>query len=194
MAQTANERVAAILQEWLNERTAQMISILAANKIERGPNQLPSEIAVPPITISVSNVGAEIDLPDYYVFTDEGVMGIGPPPTFVSWYRPQPNTGKYRYNTPYISTEMVDNIKDWGARKGLSHLNKENMDYMAIQTARRIKRRGLRQTLFFTTAFEKKYLDQLDERLLNEAGVIIETSFIVKKGSAFELNLKAIPI
>jgi hypothetical protein len=68
------------------------------------------------------------------------------------------------------------------------------MDYMAIQTARRIKRRGLRQTLFFTTAFEKKYLDQLDERLLNEAGVIIETSFIVKKGSAFELNLKAIPI
>jgi hypothetical protein len=164
MAQTANERVAAILQEWLNERTAQMVSILAANEITRGPNQLPSEIAVPPITISVSNVGAEIDLPDYYVFTDEGVKGIG------GGYKSARSTGRYSFKNKYVSKAMVNALQDWNARKGRQGINVKNMKSVAYATAINVKKHGIGQTLFFTKALDQRYVDQLEQRLLEELG------------------------
>jgi hypothetical protein len=175
-----DEIVTDIVKDWLEERTNQMKAILESKGIskERGA-LLTQEIRVPEIKITSTEYTAQLLLTDYYEFVDEGVAGIGPPPgKFVSWYRPQPNTGRFRFNTPYISTEMVDSIKDWGARKGLSHLNKDNMEYMAIQTARRIKRRGLRQTMFFTDSTRDVYTEQLNTRIQNALGKSFEVSII----------------
>jgi hypothetical protein len=173
MAQTANERVAAILQEWLNERTAQMISILATNDITRGPNQLPSEISVPPITISIGNVGAELDLPDYYVFTDEGVKGIG------GGYKSAITTGRYTFKNKYVSKAMVNSLQDWNARKGRQGINVKNMKSVAYATAINVKKHGIGQTLFFTKALDQRYIDQLEQRLLEELGKEVEVNISI---------------
>jgi hypothetical protein len=173
MAQTANERVAAILQKWLNERTAQMVKILEVNEITRGPNQLPSEIAVPPITISIGNVGAELDLPDYYVFTDEGVKGIG------GGYKSARSTGRYSFKNLYVSKAMVDSLQEWNARKGRKGITKETMRSDAFGTAVNVKKHGVGQTLFFTKALDQRYVDQLEQRLLEELGQEVEVNISI---------------
>lgn len=167
MAAITNE-IAAIVQEWLNERIAHMKAILQTNGIVDGYNQLPNEIFVPPIKITNTSTNAIIELPDYYEYVDEGVKGIG------GGNRTVITTGRFSYKNRNVSRKMVDSLIDWGARKGRQGVTAKNMRSVAFGTAINIKRNGLGQTLFFTEALDFKYIDQLQKDLERATGQSFE--------------------
>jgi hypothetical protein len=203
-----NDKIGIILKEWFTDRVQAMKDTLEVYDIRSGPNMLPNDIVVPPMNPTSEGISAELVLPDYYIFVDEGVKGIGNLRAGESAKR---NTGRYSFKNEYISKGMVDNLKEWGARRGRS-LNKKNQEedkpkkvtraikatsatgvrssakgvkvdpytVMAILTAKKIKRTGLRQTMFFTDNFKEEHLRELEKRIEDATGLAFELSMQIE--------------
>lgn len=169
------EVIISILEEWLQERADDMRKNLRESNINDG-TPLSQSIAPSAIVVSGKSFGATIDLNDYYEFIDEGVGGIGKALHDKTGLRK--NTGKFKFKTPFVSRKMVDSIRDWGARKGRTGVSKLNMNTVAYLTAKKVKRLGIEQTLFFTKATDEKNSLSLEDRLLEALGQEFEVTLL----------------
>jgi hypothetical protein len=109
-----------------------------------------------------------IALDEYYIFIDEGVMGVeGQTKT----------SGKIRFKSLNVSKSMIESLKRWGARKQLAGVTSKNMNGRAWANAISIKKKGIRQTSFFTTPTSDSYISQLSSRLSEALGKDFDISF-----------------
>ena len=166
-----NDKIGEILHEWFEDRVQGMKDTLAAFNIVDGSSLLPNEISVPPINQTASGINVELSLPDYYEFVDEGVKGIG---NLKAGWTAAKSSGRFSFKTQFVSRKMVDSIKEWGARKGRQGVPRANMDGVAFGTAKKIKRTGLRQTMFFTDNFKEEHLRDLEQRIIEATGLAFE--------------------
>lgn len=173
-----NEAIGDIMNEWFKERVTAMQDTLAAFKIVNGSSILPNDIAVPETNPTATGIKAELLLPDYYEFVDEGVKGIG---NLKAGWEAAKNTGRFSFKTEFVSRDMVNKIREWGARKGRAGVTRANMDGVAFGTAKKIKRTGLRQTLFFTDNFKEEHLRELEKRIIDATGLAFELNMDVDK-------------
>ena len=164
--QEPQEIIRDVLESWLQERADDMRDRLAKFKITAANSPLAQGIAPSAIVAKVGGYTATIDLDDYYEFIDQGVKGIGAAPHDKGGLKK--NTGKFKYKTPFVSRGMVQSIRDWGARRGRVGVTSKNMNTVAYLTAKKVKRLGIEQTLFFTEAPDNMFIEELANRL-NEA-------------------------
>lgn len=176
--QNKTEVIISILEEWLQERANDMRDTLNERAVNKNRSQLGQSIAPTAIIVKGGSFSATIDLDDYYEFIDQGVGGIGR----AAWdkYPMAKNTGKFKFKTPFVSRSMVDNIRDWNARSGQKGVTKLNMNTVAYLTAKKVKRIGINQTLFFTDTTKEKFSLQLENRLLQALGQEFEVSLLLE--------------
>jgi hypothetical protein len=172
-----NDKIGEILHEWFEDRVQGMKDTLRAYKIVDGSSLLPNEISVPPINPTASGINVELSLPDYYEFVDEGVKGIGD--LKAGWIAAKSN-GRFSFKTAFVGRKMVDSIREWGARKGRQGVTRANMSGVAFATAKKIKRTGLRQTMFFTDNFKEEHLRDLEKRIEDATGLAFELSMQIE--------------
>jgi hypothetical protein len=167
--QEPQEIIRDVLKAWLQERADDMRDRLAKRNpypITTANSPLAQGIAPSAIVAKVGGYSATIDLEDYYEFIDQGVRGIGAAPRDTEGLRK--NTGKFAYKTPFVSRGMVQSIREWGASRGRKDVTVKNMNTVAYLTAKKVKRLGIEQTLFFTEATDNMFIEELANRL-NEA-------------------------
>jgi hypothetical protein len=176
MNQSTTEVIAQILEEWLQERADDMRENLSKFGMTPANSPLAQGIAPTAVVITGEGFTATIELDDYYEFIDQGVGGIGK----AAWDTGvmKKNTGKFKFKTPFVSRKMVDSIRDWGARRSRVGVTKKNMNTVAYLTAKKVKRLGIRQTLFFTDATKESYENQLVERISSKLGQKYEISLL----------------
>jgi len=176
MNQSTTEVIAQILEEWLQERADDMRENLSKFGMTPANSPLAQGIAPTAVVITGEGFTATIELDDYYEFIDQGVGGIGK----AAWDTGvmKKNTGKFKFKTPFVNRKMVDSIRDWGARRSRVGVTKKNMNTVAFLTAKKVKRLGIRQTLFFTDATKESYENQLVERISSKLGQKYEISLL----------------
>lgn len=79
-------------------------------------------------------------------------------------------SGEYQFKTPFVNRKMVDSIREWGSRKPRAGVTKANMNSVAYLTAKKVKRVGIEQTMFFTDATTPEKLAKLEQDLINNLG------------------------
>ena len=166
--QEPQEIIRDVLESWLQERADDMRKRLAKFKITAANSPLSQGITPSAIITKVGGYTATIDLDDYYEFIDQGVKGIGAAPHDKGGLRK--NTGKFKYKTPFVNKIMVQSIRDWGARRGRVGVTSKNMNTVAYLTAKKVKRLGIEQTLFFTESTDDKFINELSSRLEDALG------------------------
>jgi hypothetical protein len=176
MNQSTTEVIAQILEEWLQERADDMRENLSKFGMTPANSPLAQGIAPTAVVITGEGFTATIELDEYYEFIDQGVGGIGK----AAWDTGvmKKNTGKFKFKTPFVSRAMVNSIRDWGARRSRVGVTKKNMNSVAFLTAKKVKRLGIRQTLFFTDATKESYENQLVERISSKLGQKYEISLL----------------
>jgi hypothetical protein len=97
-------------------------------------------------------------------------------PTFEGGMRT--NTGVFKFKNEFVGRKMVQSIQDWGARRGRENVTKQNMLGVAFATAKKVKRLGIEQTLFFTDATQDKYADDLSQRISDALGKKYEVTLL----------------
>lgn len=155
------------LSDFLNGRVGEMKAILEKNNITEQNSALNQSIEVVDTVVRGNNYSASVTMEDYYEFIDQGVKGIGKMPHDGPMRKA---TGKFQFKTPFVNRRMVNSIRDWGARKPRGGVTKANMDTVAYLTAKKVKRLGIRQTLFFTTATAPKKVAELEQALAENIG------------------------
>jgi len=155
------------LEQFLNERVGEMKEILAKRNITEVNSALNQSIELVDTEVRGNNYTAGIIMEDYYEFIDQGVRGIGQRQGDGPMRKA---TGKFKFKTPFANRKMVNSIRDWGARKPRAGVTKANMNSVAYLTALKVKRLGIEQTLFFTTATAPERIAQLEERLAENIG------------------------
>jgi hypothetical protein len=180
MNQSTTEVIAQILEEWLQERADDMRENLSKFGMTPANSPLAQGIAPTAVVITGEGFTATIELDEYYEFIDQGVGGIGK----AAWDTGvmKKNTGKFKFKTPFVSRAMVNSIRDWNARPRTNMqdrgITKKNMNSVAFLTAKKVKRLGIRQTLFFTDATKESYENQLVERISSKLGQKYEISLL----------------
>jgi hypothetical protein len=79
-------------------------------------------------------------------------------------------SGEYQFKTPFVNRKMVDSIREWGSRKPRAGVTKANMNSVAYLTAKKVKRVGIEQTMFFTDATTPEKLAKLEQDLAKNLG------------------------
>jgi hypothetical protein len=166
-----NDKIGIILKEWFTDRVQAMKDTLEVYDIRSGPNMLPNDIVVPPMNPTSEGISAELVLPDYFEFVDEGVAGIGN--LKADWIAAKSN-GRFSFKTAFVGRKMVDSIREWNARKERKGITRANMNSAAFGTAKKIKRTGIRQTMFFTDNFKEEHLRDLEQRIIDATGLAFE--------------------
>lgn len=160
--------IANTLTVFLRERIKDMKSELDKNKITETNSELNKSIELVETKIQGNEYTAQITMEDYYVFIDQGVKGIGKAAHDDKPMRKA--TGAYQFRTPNVNRKMVDSIREWGSRKPRAGVTKKNMNSVAFLTAKKVKRLGIEQTLFFTNATTDEKLKKLDKMLQDNLG------------------------
>jgi hypothetical protein len=209
-----NDVLSDVMEQWFDERVKGMQGTLMKFGITSGQNILPEDIKVPANVPTAQGIKAELELPDYYEFVDEGV-GASPfvPFSFAPKQKqvktkdkakketknkkakalnktdkytpkaaPKPpvtTSGRFSFKTPFGNRKMIDSIREWGARKGRQGVTAANMDSVAFLTARKIKRTGLRQTMFFTDNFQEQHIRELEKRIETATGLQFELTLTI---------------
>jgi hypothetical protein len=158
-----------ILREWVEEREAHMKQILQRDKWPKNEENSPLYASIAPdVEVVGEGYKVTIALDEYYVFIDEGVMGVdGQTKT----------SGKIRFKSLNVSRSMIESLKRWGARKKLRGVTSANMNQRAWANAITVKKEGIRQTSFFTTPTSDTYINQLAQSLSEGLGKDYEISF-----------------
>jgi len=158
-----------ILREWVEEREAHMKEILGRDKWPKTRENSPLFASIAPdVEVVGDGYKVTIALDEYYVFIDEGVMGVdGQTKT----------SGKIRFKSLNVSRSMIESLKRWGARKQIKGITSKNMNQRAWANAISIKKKGIAQTSFFTNPTSDTYINQLSQRLSEGLGKDFEISF-----------------
>jgi hypothetical protein len=155
------------LTVFLRERIKEMKKTLTDNNITQTNSILHQSIELKDTTIKGNEYTAGIIMEDYYVFIDQGVKGIGKAPHDKGMKKA---SGEYQFKTPFVNRKMVDSIREWGSRKPRAGVTKANMNSVAYLTAKKVKRVGIEQTLFFTDATTPEKLAKLEQNLAKNLG------------------------
>jgi hypothetical protein len=155
------------LTVFLRERIKEMKKTLTDNNITQTNSILHQSIELKDTTIKGNEYTAGIIMEDYYVFIDQGVKGIGKGPKDKGMKKA---SGEYQFKTPFVNREMVDSIREWGSRKPRAGVTKANMNSVAYLTAKKVKRVGIEQTMFFTDATTPEKLAKLEQDLIKNLG------------------------
>lgn len=161
-------QIADITKKWSSEKVTKAKGILNRYGIHERM-QLPASIRTIQ-SIDKSGILIEFFANDYYIFIDEGVEGIG------GGNKPKkPTTGKYRFRTPYVGRKMVDNIRDWVARKPIlirrdkNESSKQSVipraESVSFAIAKSIKRTGIGKTMFWSDTFNDDAYRDLANRI-----------------------------
>ena len=112
-----------------------------------------------------NSISVEFEMEDYGIFQDKGVSGI-----------------KKKYDTPYSYTNKMPPSKplsQWAKSKNIRLRDKEgkfkkgNYNTIGYLIARRIYRKGIKPSLFFTKPFEQGF-KKLPDELLKNFGLDVE--------------------
>jgi hypothetical protein len=180
-AQDNSALIAAILQEWLNERMHHMKLILSRHEITEQNSLLVPSITVTAPNISANNISGQIELEDYYIYVDKGVKGIG------GGRKTALQDGVYSYKTPFVGRKMVNNIQAWIARKPIKvRQSRQQSGADVMKQARamswaiaiEVKKTGIGRTRFFTDSTTEKFEQQLANRLLDRLGENFEIKLL----------------
>lgn len=117
-----------------------------------------------------NSFSAYFDLSDYGLYQDQGVNGT------------EQNRGsRFSYGSRGPSQRMVSNIQDWMEDKGID-FKERTAKQKAWKIADNIIKRGLRQTLFFSDAYEQAFAE-LPEELVEAFGLDLDDffNFILKE-------------
>jgi hypothetical protein len=155
------------LTVFLRERIKEMKKTLSDNNITQTNSILHQSIELKDTTIKGNEYTAGIIMEDYYVFIDQGVKGIGKAPHDKGMKKA---SGEYQFKTPFVNRKMVDSIREWGSRKPRAGVTKANMNSVAYLTAKKVKRVGIEQTMFFTDATTPEKLAKLEQDLIKNLG------------------------
>jgi hypothetical protein len=155
------------LTVFLRERIKEMKKTLSDNNITQTNSILHQSIELKDTTIKGNEYTAGIIMEDYYVFIDQGVRGIGKAPHDKGMKKA---SGEYQFKTPFVNRKMVDSIREWGSRKPRAGVTKANMNSVAYLTAKKVKRVGIEQTMFFTDATTPEKLAKLEQDLAKNLG------------------------
>jgi hypothetical protein len=155
------------LTVFLRERIKEMKKTLSDNNITQTNSILHQSIELKDTTIKGNEYTAGIIMEDYYVFIDQGVKGIGKAPHDKGMKKA---SGEYQFKTPFVNRKMVDSIREWGSRKPRAGVTKANMNSVAYLTAKKVKRVGIEQTMFFTDATTPEKLAKLEQDLAKNLG------------------------
>jgi hypothetical protein len=155
------------LTVFLRERIKEMKKTLTDNNITQTNSILHQSIELKDTTIKGNEYTAGIIMEDYYVFIDQGVKGIGKAPHDKGMKKA---SGEYQFKTPFVNRKMVDSIREWGSRKPRAGVTKANMNSVAYLTAKKVKRVGIEQTMFFTDATTPEKLAKLEQDLAKNLG------------------------
>jgi hypothetical protein len=155
------------LTVFLRDRIKEMKKTLSDNNITQTNSILHQSIELKDTTIKGNEYTAGIIMEDYYVFIDQGVKGIGKAPHDKGMKKA---SGEYQFKTPFVNRKMVDSIREWGSRKPRAGVTKANMNSVAYLTAKKVKRVGIEQTMFFTDATTPEKLAKLEQDLAKNLG------------------------
>jgi hypothetical protein len=155
------------LTVFLRERIKEMKKTLSDNNITQTNSILHQSIELKDTTIKGNEYTAGIIMEDYYVFIDQGVKGIGKAPHDKGMKKA---SGEYQFKTPFVNRKMVDSIREWGSRKPRAGVTKANMNSVAYLTAKKVKRVGIEQTMFFTDATTPEKIAKLEQDLAKNLG------------------------
>jgi hypothetical protein len=155
------------LTVFLRDRIKEMKKTLTDNNITQTNSILHQSIELKDTTINGNEYTAGIIMEDYYVFIDQGVKGIGKAPHDKGMKKA---SGEYQFKTPFVNRKMVDSIREWGSRKPRAGVTKANMNSVAYLTAKKVKRVGIEQTMFFTDATTPEKLAKLEQDLAKNLG------------------------
>jgi hypothetical protein len=155
------------LTVFLRERIKEMKKTLTDNNITQTNSILHQSIELKDTTIKGNEYTAGIIMEDYYVFIDQGVKGIGKAPHDKGMKKA---SGEYQFKTPFVNRKMVDSIREWGSRKPRAGVTKANMNSVAYLTAKKVKRVGIEQTMFFTDATTPEKIAKLEQDLAKNLG------------------------
>lgn len=169
MAATQTDIVEKVLREWVEERSSHMKSILARGKHPKTQSNSPLYASIAPdVEVLSDGYKVKIELDEYYVFIDEGVMGLN---------GQTKTNGRIRFKSLNVSRQMIESLKRWGARKQLQGVTAKNMNQRAWANAISIKKKGIEQTSFFTDPTSDKYIDKLQNKLQEALGQEFEISW-----------------
>jgi hypothetical protein len=155
------------LTVFLRDRIKEMKKTLTDNNITQTNSILHQSIELKDTTIKGNEYTAGIIMEDYYVFIDQGVRGIGKAPHDKGMKKA---SGEYQFKTPFVNRKMVDSIREWGSRKPRAGVTKANMNSVAYLTAKKVKRVGIEQTMFFTDATTPEKIAKLEQDLAKNLG------------------------
>jgi hypothetical protein len=155
------------LTVFLRDRIKEMKKTLSDNNITQTNSILHQSIELKDTTIKGNEYTAGIIMEDYYVFIDQGVRGIGKAPHDKGMKKA---SGEYQFKTPFVNRKMVDSIREWGSRKPRAGVTKANMNSVAYLTAKKVKRVGIEQTMFFTDATTPEKIAKLEQNLAKNLG------------------------
>jgi hypothetical protein len=155
------------LTVFLRDRIKEMKKTLSDNNITQTNSILHQSIELKDTTIKGNEYTAGIIMEDYYVFIDQGVKGIGKAPHDKGMKKA---SGEYQFKTPFVNRKMVDSIREWGSRKPRAGVTKANMNSVAYLTAKKVKRVGIEQTMFFTDATTPEKIAKLEQDLAKNLG------------------------
>lgn len=117
------------------------------------------------VKVMPNSVNVEFEMEDYGIFQDKGVSGT-----------------QKKYNTPYSYTTKMPPIKplaNWAKRRNIrlrdeqGRFQKGNYQTIGYLIARKIYRKGIKPSLFFTKPFEQAF-KKLPDELIQKFGLDVE--------------------
>lgn len=161
------EKIADVLEAWSNGRLEQARINLEQNGIKR-TSMLAQSLQDNGIEVTPDSISIEIKANEYYIYVDEGVKGLK---------NERSNSGRFSFKTPFPSTKMIENIRDWIPRKGVIKAmpkgKKQTIseaDQAAIAIAFGVKQKGIKQTNFWSGTFNPKSYKNLAEEIEQALG------------------------
>lgn len=117
------------------------------------------------VKVMPNSVNVTFEMEDYGLYQDKGVSGT-----------------QKKYNTPYSYTTKMPPIKplaQWVKKRNIrlrdeqGRFQKGNYQTIGYLIARKIYRKGIKPSLFFTKPFEQAY-DKLPDELIEKFGLDVE--------------------
>lgn len=189
------DKCADVLLEWGNANANEMRRLLRERlKHKKTESSLAQSINPQNPTIKGGVVNMAIELNDYWMFIDLGVKGLrnrsgpktGSIPTKTYTNKDFPNGFSFRnIGTP---PQMISNLQDFIARKGIEARVGDESTSQVIQTAFQmaesmaiaIKLKGIDGTKFYTDTFNQESFNELTNELSKVIGQEVEFRLITE--------------
>jgi hypothetical protein len=168
--------IAEVLSEWSLDRINNAKQLLVKQGIpETSP--LNQSIFTTEVKVQGLNVGIGFNANNYYVFIDEGVKGLK---------NARPNSGLFSFKTPFPNREMIKNIGDYVAARGIipsgggKSVTIPKKDKAAIGIAFAVKQLGIAQKPFWKPTFNEAAFNDLAARLEDALGGDINLTLTIE--------------